>query len=232
MARTLLDEAWPRYPSVLGQIRAGAAGMSPKPEATVREVAELLRPDKPATVRVLVFVGGFEDNAFTAASDGRVTTAIPVEMSPDRRALIMAHELTQAVHIAMGSFAGGWVRSIGTTIVTEGLAMRVSERLFPGRPAKDFVEMTPGWFDQATSRRIAILRGIRPYLFSEKSDDVMRFTMGHGPSGLEREAYYAGWEVVGHWLDQGMSFAEIARIPEQEMPARVAQAIDALLATP
>jgi hypothetical protein len=39
MARTLLDEAWPRYPSVLAQIRAGAAGMSPKPEAAVREVA-------------------------------------------------------------------------------------------------------------------------------------------------------------------------------------------------
>ena len=57
----------------------------------------------------------------------------------------------------------------------------------------------------------------------------MRFTMGKGPSGIEREAYYAGWLVVGYWLDRGMTFADIARIPEQEMPDRVAEAIDALL---
>ena len=46
----------------------------------------------------------------------------------------------------------------------------------------------------------------------------MRFTMGKGPSGLEREAYYAGWLVVGYWLEHGTTFAEIARIPEAEMP--------------
>jgi hypothetical protein len=231
MARVLLDRAWPRYPSALEQIRSGAAAMSPRPETTAHDVAELLRPEKAATLRLLVFVGGFEDNAFTAAQAGRITTAVPIEMSPDRRALIMTHELTHAVHIAMGSFAGGWVRSIGTTVLTEGIAMRVAEKLFPGRPAKEFVELTPGWLDQATKRRSEILRGIRPYLQSEKSEDVMRFTMGRGPSGLEREAYYAGWEVVGYWLNHGMSFARIARIPEKEMPGRVAEAIDALLAT-
>ena len=231
MARTLLDQAWPRYPSALAKIRSGAAGMSPKPEATVHAVAELLRPDKAASVRLLAYVGGFEGNAFTAAGAGRITVAIPIEMSPDRRALTMTHEFTHAVQIAMGSVAGGWERSVGTAALEEGLAMRVTEKLFPGRPAKDIVfEFTPGWLVQAISRRREILRGIRPYLQSDKNEDVMRFTIGHGPAGLEREAYYAGWEVVGYWLDQGMSFAEIARIPEKEMPARVADAIDALLA--
>lgn len=229
MARRLLDQAWPRYPSVLEQIRAGAAGMTPQPEETMRAVVELLQPDKAASVRLLVFVGGFEDNAFTAAGAGRITVAMPVEMSPDRRALIMAHEFTHAVQIATGSVSGGWERSIGTTVLSEGLAMRVTEKLFPGRPARDFVEMAPGWLEQATKRHSEILRGIRPYLQSEKGEDVMRFTMGQGPAGLHREAYYAGWEVVGYWLDHGMSFAEITRIPEKEMPARVAEAIDALL---
>jgi len=46
-------------------------------------------------------------------------------------------------------------------------------------------------------------------------------TIGPGPAGLEREAYYAGWLVVGDWLAHGMSFSEIARIPEKEMPHRV-----------
>ena len=60
--------------------------------------------------------------------------------------------------------------------------------------------------------------------------DVMRLTMGKGPSGLEREAYYAGWLVVGYWLKHGMAFADIARIPEKEMPQHVNEVIEKLLA--
>ena len=65
---------------------------------------------------------------------------------------------------------------------------------------------------------------------SDKSEDVMRFTMGEGPSGIEREAYYAGWAVVGYWLEHGMTFGEIAHIPEKEMSRRVGETIDTLLA--
>jgi len=36
--------------------------------------------------------------------------------------------------------------------------------------------------------------------------------------------------VVGYWLEQGMTFAEIARIPEAEMPKRVSEAIKHLQA--
>jgi len=58
----------------------------------------------------------------------------------------------------------------------------------------------------------------------------MRFTMGAGTTGLEREAYYVGWLVVDYLLSHQLSFADIARIPEKEMPARVADAVDHLLA--
>jgi len=74
------------------------------------------------------------------------------------------------------------------------------------------------------------LKDIVPVLTSDKSDEVMRFTMGKGPSGLEREAYYAGWLVVGYWLEHGMTFADIARVPEKEMPQRVNEVIEKLLA--
>ena len=49
--------------------------------------------------------------------------------------------------------------------------------------------------------------------------------MDKGPSGLELEAYYVGWLVVGYWLDRVMTFAEIGRIPEADMPARVNDAL-------
>ncbi|MBV9007804.1 MAG: hypothetical protein JO354_01380 [Verrucomicrobia bacterium] len=230
IAKKLLNDAWPRYPAVLDRIREGAAGLTPDPHATIHSIAELLRPDRPVNVTLVVYVGGFEENAFTAAEGGKIMTAIPIEGDPNGRALRMTHELTHAVHISMGSFSGGWIRTIGTTVLTEGLAMRVTQKLVPGRTEAGYVEARPGWFTEATRLRPAILKDVQSVLNSSKSEDVMRFTMDKGPSGLEREAYYAGWLVVGYWLEHGTTFADIARIPEKEMPQHVNDAIEKLLA--
>jgi hypothetical protein len=119
IARKLLDDAWSRYPAVIDRIRAGASGMTPDPNRTVRSIAELLRPEKPVNITLIVYVGGFENNAFTAAQDGKINVAVPIESDADWRALYMTHELTHGVHISMGSFSGGWIRSSGTTVLTE-----------------------------------------------------------------------------------------------------------------
>ena len=232
IARRMLDEAWPRYASVLELIRGGAATLTPDPQAMVQSIAELLKVEKPAKVTLRVFVGGFDNNAFTVSGKSGVTTNLPIEMDPEPRARIMAHELAHAVHIAMGTFSGGWIRSIGATVVSEGLAMHVAQQLFPNDPPEKLAEHTPGWLKAADAKRTEILKSIQPVLGSEKSEDVMRFTMGQGPNGLEREAYYVGWVVVGHWLKNGMTLAEVARIPEKEMPARVAETLSNLVATP
>jgi predicted Zn-dependent protease DUF2268 len=231
IAQRLLNDAWPRYPSAMQQIRAGAAAIKPSPDKTLKSVAGLLRPNKPVKITLLVYVGGFEDNAFTSVQDGNITVAIPIESSPDKRAELMTHEFTHAVHISMGYLSGSFQRSIGAIVVSEGLATRVVQKLFPNRPEAEAIEYTRGWLREAEKRRVEILKGIRPVLSSNNIEDIMRFTMGHGPAGLEREAYYAGWVVVGYWLSHGMSFADIARIPEKDMPQRAAQVIDVLLAS-
>lgn len=41
-------------------------------------------------------------------------------------------------------------------------------------------------------------------------------TLGTGPAGLEREGYFAGWELVGQLLAEGRSFADIARLPAED----------------
>jgi hypothetical protein len=230
MARDLLDRAWDRYPSVLEQIRFGATSVRPVAERQLKAVDALLRPDKPIPVEILLYVGGFEDNAFTVAQEGHIMVALPLESAPDVREMLMTHEFTHAVQIGMGSFSGGFQRSVGTIVVTEGLASRVAQRLFPNRPETDSIEFAHGWLKEVQQHRIEILRGIRPFLASEKPDDIQRFTMGPGPAGFEREAYYAGWLVVGDWLAHGMSFSEIARIPEKDMPQRVAAQVETLLA--
>ena len=106
------------------------------------------------------------------------------------------------------------------------------ELSFPDRPETDSIEFTRGWPKQAEQHRVEILQGIRPFLTSDKRDDIERFTIGPGPTGLEREAYYVGWLVIGDWLAHGMSFADFARIPENEMPQRVTSEIDAERAAP
>jgi hypothetical protein len=230
MARQLLDRAWPRYPAALGQIRAGAAGMTPDPKTTADMIAGLLKPATPIDISLVVYVGGFEENAFTAAMGNSIMVAVPIEATPDHRKLRMTHEMTHAIQIGMGSFSGGWIRTVGTTILTEGLAMRVTQKLNPGFPDTEIVSGRPGWLAEADGKRIAILKDVQGVLGSNSPQDVGRYSYGTGQAGIEREGYYAGWLVVGYWLDHGMSFADIARIPEAEMPARVGEAIQKLLA--
>ena len=231
IARKLLDAAWPEYPSVLDQIKAGAAGIEPAPVATLRKVADLLQAEQPIHITLVAYVGALEGNAFTAADPRGVTVAIPVEQSAGDRGPVMTHEFTHAVQIAMGDGSGNWIRTVGETVLMEGLAMRTAEHFYPDRPPSLFVEMSqePGWLGKSESMRNRILRDVEASLASDKSDDVMRFTMGTGPSGLDREAYYAGWTVVGYWLAHGLSYGDIARIKEADAPARIRSAIDQIL---
>src|SRR6266480_5147620 len=79
MARKSLDNAWPKYPGVLDRTRGGAASITPDLHATLGKIAELLRPQSPVNITLLVHVGGLEGNAFTAAQDGKIMTALPIE---------------------------------------------------------------------------------------------------------------------------------------------------------
>lgn len=234
IARKLLDSAWPRYAGALPQIEAGASGMRPAPRQVLERVETLLRPTKPVHLNLIVYVGGFEGNAFTVGNKGVPTVAVPVEISPRDRGPIMTHEFVHAVQISMGTMSGGWERSIGETALAEGLAMRATQGLYPNLPATTFVETPdePGWLAKATAKRSRIFQDIERSADSSQSADVLRYTMGTGPAGIDREAYYAGWEVVGYWLEHGLSYADIARIPEAEAPARVRAALAQMTAHP
>lgn len=231
IARRLLDDAWPKYAGALPIIHRGAAGIEPSPMATLDRVTALLKPDRPVNLKLVVYVGGFEGNAYTMGQDGQPIVALPVEQTPAERAPMMTHEFVHAAQISMGTMTGAWVRTIGATVLSEGLAMRTTEHLFPGKPDASFIEMKsdPGWLRRAAAKRLAILRDVRSALDSSKSDDVFRYTMGIGPAGIDREAYYAGWLVVGYWLKHGMTYRDIARIPEQNAPERVGKTLDAMI---
>lgn len=230
MARKLLDTAWPTYPEVLDRIKAGVPGMRPEPGALLREVAAKLGAEQPLKVHLLAYVGAREKNAFFFPDQGKLNVAVPIEESPEWREPVLIHEMTHAVNHALAGFPGGWERTIARTLFAEGLATRVTESLRPGLGEAAYVEHKPGWLTEAQGKRQAILEGIRPHLRSSDSATVMRFTMGTGTTGTERESYYAGWLVVGHLLRQGKTFAELARIQDEQIPGIVEKALGEMLA--
>jgi hypothetical protein len=225
LARRLLDDAWGRYPRVMARIERGAAGLEPAPGPALDAVAELLGYTDAATVRLTVYVGGLEDNAYALRVDGVPVVCLPVEMEPARRALIMPHEFTHAVHMLSADLSGAWERPIAQLVIEEGLATRATATLAPGRPPAAYVaDLDAGgadWFAQCAAREDALLDGLRPFLADSSSASVARFTVGAGTTGLPREAYYAGWVVVGRLLAQGCTLAELAATPADALPALV-----------
>ena len=232
LARRLLDGAWARYPAAISIIRHGAEGLAVSPDTVLREVTALLGCGNHVRVRLTVFVGGFEGNAFAfGVRDGMSNIALPVEAGDPGRSII--HEFTHAVHrdgcVTFESRYGG---SLAELVVTEGLAMRVVERLLPGHDAGYYTDAAPGWLEAATARRDTILRGARDHRDDRGQATSQRFTFGAGVAGLPREAYYVGWEVVGAMLTRmHMSFHSIATTPPTRYSELVQQAIDSLLTT-
>jgi hypothetical protein len=86
--------------------------------------------------------------------------------------------------------------------------MRMVERLLPNRPPTYSIIAGQAWLDSARAKSPEILRGVRMHL--GEHGVAQRFTFGHGTAGISREAYFAGWTIVGALLDSGMSFHAIA----------------------
>jgi hypothetical protein len=230
IARRLLDNAWDSYAAAVPVIKRGAKAMQPSPMATLKAVAAILNPERPVSVSVLGYVGAFEKNAFTMSQGGKTTVAVPIELAPADREILFPHEMAHAVHLQTAGLSGGWERSIAETVFQEGIAVHVGRLVAPSRSLVDHIEASPGWWAGAQERKRAILASVRPVLAQKDGETVMRFTMGKGPNGIEREAYAAGYWIVEQLQKDGMSLAQIARVPEADMAAMADRAIARLLA--
>ena len=228
LARRLLDSAWTKYSAALETIRKGPAALAISPDTALARVLGLLKCGDSVKLRVTVFVGGFEGNAFAfGVSDGRSNLAVPVEAGDPERSLI--HEFTHAVQRA-GCAPFGAPRSglLAELVVTEGLAMRVVQAALPGHDDEFYTTAAPGWLAAARERRAAVLAGVRAALEDSGNAAWNRFTFGRGATGLPREAYYAGWETVGEMLREGMSLHDIATLNPTEYVGVLRRVIDTL----
>lgn len=229
-ARQLLEQAWPRYPEVLDRIRQGAAGMQPQPAEMIGHVAELFSSPVPDNLFVVAFVGALENNAFTAPQGDKFGVFLPVEQDPASRALMLPHELAHAMHYSLAGFTNAWDRPLAQLVLEEGIAQCAAMRVVPGHPREAYLEYRSGWLAACEAKHREILAGMLPLLGDDRSETVYRFTMGNGTTGLEREAYYAGWIAVSHLLDEGWTLRRLASLQADEIEPVIRGAMQQLLA--
>ena len=220
MARALLDKAWPRYPSLIPVLPSLARSA----EEGARELFDadnniLASGDAPILVRLILTVGQFDDNAFSAPPlDGKpATTVMPVENSAFRR--VLAHELAHAIHFQLAGVTSAFGAPVGETMFLEGVAMRTAQRAEPGRVDADYAAM-PGdekWMPRCAANKDRIIQGILPDLDKAGREVALKYTFGTGNTGLQREVYCAAWFAFETLLDQGHTLPELARIPEEKM---------------
>jgi len=234
MARTLLDNAWPKYPTVMNRIRLGASILNPTPLHILERVARLLNADTTQDsikVKLYVFVGGLENNAFAFPDHGIPAVAIPVEIDNKELELTMTHEFTHAVHTKIADHIwGSYPTTLATLVLMEGLAMRVTEQLVPGHTPETYTNAhSDTWLKECEKQRATILKGIRQHLDDNASEARSKFIYGDGSSGLRREAYYAGWIIVGQLQKQGMTLSNLARLSPQSVRELLDKTITTML---
>lgn len=222
-ARAMLDEAWPQYPEVIDRIRTGIEALDPPPESVANRVVELFDAEgRLPPLTLLYFVGMMENNAFFAPIPEGLFVALPAEMAPERREITMAHEFTHAVHHVLGDF--GFDNTVAALVFKEGLAMHASRRLVPGRPDAAYLTTDEAWLARCSDRLETIIVAMQPEFHLRGDAARNKYTVGEGNTGMEREAYCAGWHLVGRLIEKGHDFAGLARVAEDDIPAMLEQA--------
>jgi hypothetical protein len=227
-ARRMLKAAWPKYPALLPKVPGLKAAAEKAAKVDFARLNTLFHAqDTPIHSRVLLYVGLYSYNAFTVPPmNGQPSTVVfPVE--DPKPELVFAHELTHSLNAQLAGVKNGYGAPIGQVIFQEGLAMRADKALYPDYPDRTFVQMpgAKGWFARCTAHKDAIIKAIRPDLAKSGAAIVNKYVFGHGNTGMKREAYCAAWFVMGHMLKSGMTFPELARIPEGKMVTTVRKAI-------
>src|SRR5262249_2320537 len=116
----------------------------------------------PIHTRLILYVGQFDNNAFTAPPmEGKPATVLASVENINLK-LVLAHELTHSIQLQLSNVKNSLGAPVGETMFLEGLAMRTAQQAVPGLPDASYVVM-PGeekWFADCVAKKDAILKGI------------------------------------------------------------------------
>lgn len=225
MARTGLDAAWDKYPALIPQLPALTKTATDTANDTFTRINAVLKTDgTPIHAKYVLFVGQFDENAYTIPPmDGNPATVM-MEVEMKQLKTITAHELAHAVHGQLAGVKNSFGGPIGETLFLEGLAMHTTKAVVPGLPDYAYVA-DEKWFATCTEKKAAVLAGIAPDLEKSGREIAMKYTFGQGNNGMQREAYCAAWFVFANLL-KTHTLSELARVPEDQMVATIKAAMN------
>jgi hypothetical protein len=230
MARKLVDDAWPKYPALIPQLSAMEKQGEADANLAFDKINTLFKTgDTPIHSRVVLYVGQFDNNAYTIPPmDGKPATVM-MSVENANRKVVLAHELTHSIHAQLAGVKNSFGAPIGETMFLEGLAMRTSQAVYPGLPETSYTQMSEDgdWLKTCYEKKDAVLKDIAPDLDKSGREIAMKYTFGHGNNGMQREAYCAAWIVMGKLIASGKTLPELARIPEEKMVDTIRAAIAA-----
>ncbi len=218
-----LEEVWSRYGDRLERIRAADAGLSPDPQAVLREVAQLLRLDVPLEVHLIKYVGTFRDDPAFRLWNGNYTLLLPVESLPATLRPLFVDLSTRAIHARLSGRPEEGDLSLAQHLFLRGLALRVHEEVAPGLPAQEYLLRSRDWLLTAEQRDGRILDGVRQRLGERDPGALEPYLDGGGTTGLAGEFDYAAWRISGLLLMDGWTLDRLARVPEHEVDDLVAE---------
>ncbi len=228
-ARRMLKTAWPKYQALTPSLPALAVEAKAAARTEFARLNTLFKTGAtPIHSRVALFVGLYSGNAFTVPAMGGQPSTVYYPLEYKKPGLVFAHELTHSLNFQLAHVRHGYGAPIGQVIFQEGLAMRAAQKIMPGHGARTYLTMGKAQYGRCKAREAAIVKEIEPDLAKSGAAIVNKYVFGTGNTGMHREAYCAGWYVVGHMLKSGMTFPELARIPEDKMVAAVRKAIQAM----
>ena len=220
-----LDEAWDRYEGSLDRIRAAHQGLSPDPEAVMRQVADRLRLDVPMELHLIKYVGTFADQPAFRLWNGAYTLLLPVEVLPGSLRPVLIDLYTRAMHARLSGRPAEGDLSLAQHLFLRGLALRVHEDVVPGLPAEQYLLRSRDWLLNAERRDGAILDGVRSRLDERDPDALEALLDGGGSTGLSGGFDYAAWRVSGLLLMDGWTLDRLARVPEHEVGELVGEVL-------
>ncbi len=172
------------------------------------------------------------DSRFKLWEKGDGLAAVPPGPDGDTMArqlfkIALAHELMHSIHLQLIKAKNSFGAPVGETMFLEGLAMRVSQRAVQGLPDTAYTAMPDDntWWRECVTKKRSILKGILPDIDKSGPDIAMKYTFGHGNTGMQREAYCAAWFVMGKLIDSGKTLPELARIPEDQIVSTIRAAM-------
>ena len=223
LVKQQLKESWDKYEKAKPFLEQWSPD-SGKIEQYLSKIKEALGYNEAIDVALIFFVGAFDGNAFAAPyGENRIAVCFSVESGENP--IIIVHELIHLVHGKLIGSTMSFEKEVASLVFQEGLATQLSKYLVPGYPDEDYVASQDGWLQECCRDAKQILEGIKPYLKEKSSERILQFTMGEGTTGKRREGYFAGWKLIGDMRDKGMSFADIARVKEEDMAEVLAKYI-------